>query len=173
LGRGGAQHQAIQQRIKQAAEGLGFRSTIEKQVLEGKGSVDLLLELGDQSVACEISITTTIDQEVGNVAKCLKAGFQRVAVICLTDERLRDIAAAVSGSLGLEAAARVGYYAPDQLIAHLRALTLPVLKIPETLNVRRGYKIKRSLPKLTPEERQQKEDMAIRSIAEVMKIGQR
>ena len=40
LGRGGAQHKAIQQRIKQAAEKLGFRSVIEKQIPEG--SVDLL-----------------------------------------------------------------------------------------------------------------------------------
>ena len=80
LGRGGAQHQAIQRRIKKAAEDLGFRSTIEKGVLDGKGSVDLLLERAGHTIACEISITTTIDHEVGNVAKCLKAGFSDVAI---------------------------------------------------------------------------------------------
>ena len=57
LGRGGAQDQAIQQRIKRAAEELGFRSVIEKQILDGQGSVDLLLERDNQTIACEISIS--------------------------------------------------------------------------------------------------------------------
>src|ERR1039458_6822441 len=117
LGRGGEQHKAIQKRIKQAAEELGFRSVIEKPVLDGQGSVDLWLERTGQSIACEISISTTIDHEVGNVAKCLKAGVPKVAVICLDGERLRKIGNAVSGSLGSESAARVEYYQPDQFIA--------------------------------------------------------
>jgi Type IV secretion-system coupling protein DNA-binding domain len=165
LGRGGAQHQAIQQRIKQAAEELGFRSVIEKSVLSGQGSVDLLLERGDQIIACEISISTTIDHEVGNVAKCLKAGIAKVAVICLDEERLRKIAAAVSGSFGTEAVARVSYYLPDQFIADLKTLPPPIL----AAEVRHGYKIKRSIPDLTPEERKQKEDVAIHLIAETMR----
>jgi hypothetical protein len=86
LGRGGAQHQAVQQRIKKAAEELGFRSIIEKVVLDKLGSVDLLLEREDQNIACEISFSTTIDHEVGNVSKCLKAGFPTVVVICLDDD---------------------------------------------------------------------------------------
>jgi len=54
--------------MKTAAEALGFRGIIEKEVLGGQGSVDLLLERQDQTIACEISISTTIDHEVGNVA---------------------------------------------------------------------------------------------------------
>jgi hypothetical protein len=57
---------------RQAAEELGFRSVIEKPVLEGQGSVDLWLERPGQTIACEISISTTIDHEVRKVAKCLK-----------------------------------------------------------------------------------------------------
>jgi hypothetical protein len=169
LGRGGAQHQAIQQRIKQAAEELGFRSTIEKQILDGQGSVDLLLERSDQSFACEISISTTIDHEVGNVAKCLKAGFPTVAVICLDAERLEKIGAAVAGSLGPDIAARVIYSEPDQFIVRLRTLEPPPAKTPEAPVTRRGYKITRSGPKLTPEEQKQREEAAIRSIAETMR----
>ncbi|MDE2107543.1 MAG: TraM recognition domain-containing protein, partial [Patescibacteria group bacterium] len=104
LGRGGAQHQAIQKRIKEAAEALGFRSVIEKPVLDGQGSVDLWLERTGQTIACEISISTTIDHEVKNVRKCLKAGVPNVAVICLDEERLQKIANAVAGSLGAELA---------------------------------------------------------------------
>jgi hypothetical protein len=168
LGRGGAQHQAIQQRIKQAAEKLGFRSIIEKQILDGQGSVDLLLERTGQTFACEISITTTIDHEIGNVTKCLKAGFPNVAVICTDEGRLRRIEAAVSGSLGPELATRVMYSQPDEFIAGLQALQLPVPKGPEAPETRRGYIIKRTVTRLTPQEQKQREDAAIRSIAEAL-----
>ena len=167
LGRGGAQHQAIQKRIKVAAEGLGFRSVIEKPVLDGQGSVDLWLERVGQSIACEISISTTIDHEVGNVAKCLKAGVPKVAVICLDEERLRKISNAVSGSLGAESAARVEYFQPDPFIVHLNASLPPASQPTETQYS--GYKVKRSVPKLSAPEQKQKEDIANRIMAEAMR----
>ena len=167
MGRGGAQHQAIQRRIKEAAEKIGFLSVIEKSVLDGLGSVDLWLERADQAFACEVSISTTIDHEVGNVAKCLKAGIQTVAVICLDEERLRKIRVAVAGSLGTEQAVGVEYFLPDQFIAHLEKLPAPPAKDAPT--VRRGYKVKRSAPALTVEERQQRENVANKMMAEAMR----
>jgi hypothetical protein len=168
LGRGGAQHRAVQARIKKAAEKLGFRSVIEKEILDGTGSVDVLLERTDHTIACEISVCTTTDHEVGNVAKCIKAGFRNVAVICVEPERLRKIAAAVSGSLGEQVSALVQYYQPDQFIAHLEALPSPEVMAAPKPHKRRGYTIKRSAAKLSPEEQKQREEAAIRSIAEAM-----
>jgi hypothetical protein len=174
LGRGGAQHQAIQRRIKKEAEALGFRGVIEQPILDGRGSVDLLLERGDTLIACEISIATTIDHEVGNVAKCLKAGIQNVAVICLDEERLKRIAVAVLGSLGPESAARVRYHQPDLFIIELRQWAeeaRPVQESPPASgkHTTLGYKVKRSGPALTPEERRRKEEEVLRAIAEAMR----
>ena len=166
LGRGGAQHQAVQKRIKEAAEAVGFRSVIEKPVLDGQGSVDLWLERTGQTIACEISISTTIDHEVGNVAKCLKAGFSKVAVICLDEERLRKIETAVSGSLGSELAVRVEYFQPDPFITHLKQLKHSAS--PPTETKYGGYKIKRSVPKLSLQEQKQKEDIVHRAMRETM-----
>lgn len=168
LGRGGAQHQAIQKRIKRVAEMLGFRSTIEKEVLEGKGSVDVLLERADQTIACEISITTTVDHEVGNVLKCLRSGHSKVAVVCVNDDRLEKIKAGVSASLGRDAATQVGYYQPDHFITYLEALTPPLPPGPKAPKIRRGFKVKHSIPNLSTEEQKQREEGAIRSIAEAM-----
>ena len=168
LGRGGAQHQAMQKRIKEAAEGLGFRSVIEKPVLDGQGSVDLWLERPGQAIACEISISTTIDHEVRNVVKCLKAGVPKVAVICLDDERLRKIASAVSGSLGSELAAQVEYFQPDQFVAHLKTIPAEIPK--EKISLRRGYKIKRVFSELSTEQQKEKEAAAIRAIADSMRM---
>jgi hypothetical protein len=169
LGRGGAQHKAIQHRIKEQAEKLDFRGVIEKEVSNGQGSVDLLLERADHTVACEISLTTTIDHEVQNVAKCLKAGFKVIAIICLDDARLRKIELAVTGSLGQEAAAHVGYYQPDAFIRHLKALRRPEPPPSSPPQTRRGYKVKRSNPHISPEEQKQREEAAIQSIAQAMR----
>lgn len=167
LGKGGEQHKAMQQRIKEAAEALGFRSMIEKQIVGSQESVDLLLERGDQKIACEISVTTTIDHEVGNIRKCLKAGLAQVAIICVSEDRLAKITAAVSGSLGTDAAARVAYYQPDQFIAHLKTVPQPVPQ--DSATTHHGYKVKRSAPKLTVEEQRQREDLANQMMAEAMR----
>jgi hypothetical protein len=169
LGRGGAQHTAVQQRIKHAAETLGFRAVIEKEILDGKGSIDICLERLDQTIACEISITTTIDHEVGNVSKCLKAGFSHIAIVCLNDERLKKIATAVAGSLGADAAERVIFIQPDPFIDYLKSMAAPLPSAPEPPQTRRGYKVKRSVSKVTLEEQKQREGEAIRSIAETMR----
>jgi len=93
-------------------------------------------------------------------------------VICLDEERLRKISNAVSGSLGAELAARVEYFQPDQFIAHLKTLPLPVAPTPAALKTCRGYKVKSSFSDLSPEEQKQREEMAIQSIAEAMKKRQ-
>jgi hypothetical protein len=171
LGRGGAQHQAIQKRLKAAAEAMEFFARIEAPILEGPKGVDLLLERSDISIACEIAISTTIDHEVGNVQKCLKAGIANVAVIAIDEDRLRKIKAAVFSSLGAEVSAKVRFYDPDQFIAYLQTLTPPSPSAPAKAKVRRGYKVKHSIPNISPEEQKLKEDEAIRSIAEAMQTN--
>lgn len=171
LGRGGAQHQAIQFRIKTSAEALGFHSVIEKQVLEGAGSVDLVLSKGGHVIACEIAITTSIDHEVGNVGKCIKAGFREIAVLSTSEDRLEKIESAVRNSFGADAAKLIHYFLPDAFIAHLNSLSLS-----EKSNVgktegeqRHGYKVKRNLVKLSAAEQRAREAEAIRIIGESMR----
>ena len=56
-------------------------STVEKPILDGLGSVDVALEKGSRRIACEVSVTTDPAHEVGNVQKCLAAGFETVVLI--------------------------------------------------------------------------------------------
>jgi len=174
MGRGGAQHQSIQQRIKAVAEELGFRATIEKPVLDGHGSVDLALEREGHAIACEITITTTTDHEFGNVKKCIKAGFLAVAVVSPREERLRQIEEAIKAGLVPQESARVAYFTPDQFISWLRALAptlTPQPAVPAVPSERttRGYRVRRSAAKLSEEERQAKEEIGIKAIAHSMK----
>lgn len=170
MGIGGAQHQAIQQRLKREAETFGFRATIEKEIPDG--SVDLLLERPGHVIACEISVTTTIDHEVGNVAKCLKAGFARVAIICQQEERLRRIEAAIASSLGPDAGARASYFQPDPFLTYLQTLASEPKPVPPPVPTqptkRRGYNVKRKVADLERDEHKAREAAEIKLIAEIM-----
>lgn len=171
FGRGGEQHKAIQKRLKEAAEKLGWLVTPEKPVLDRAGSVDLALESPTRSIAVEITITTTIDHEVGNVTKCLKADFQTVAVVSSSESKLVQMKQAVEGALGPELSARVSYFLPDAFLVHLETIAKaePPPSQPPGETTRRGWKVKRVAPKHTPEELKGKEAAAIKMLADAMK----
>jgi len=171
LGRGGKQHQAIQLRIKDAAELLGFRVVIEKQILDGAGSVDLVLERDGAAFACEITITTTIDHEVGNVSKCVKAGFTQIAVIGVNEDKLAKVKGAVMNSLGSEVATNVTYFLPDEFISMLKDLPppKPIQSPSPSVRKSRGYTVNTTYTKLSPEESKAREIAMIKLIAESMK----
>lgn len=169
MGRGGPQHQAIQRRLKREAQDVGFHSTIEKKVLDGSGSIDLFVEREDHVIACEIGLTTTIAHEVGNVAKCLKAGIHDVVVICVDTGRLRKIEAGVTKRLGPEQAARVSYCDAEAFVARVRAMPRPAPADSAFPATRRGYKVKRVFPKLTAQQQKEREEETIRLLAETLR----
>jgi hypothetical protein len=165
-GRGGPEHQAIQKRIKDEAEKLGFRSIIEKPVLEGQASIDVWLERNSVVIACEVSFTNTEDNESNKIIKCLKGGIPKFAMICTDEKKLRKIAAVISGSLDSELATRVEYFQPAPFIEYIK--TLPVEPPKKSEKIRRGYKVKHSKSTGSMEEQKAKEEAAIRAIAESM-----
>lgn len=169
LGRGGAQHKAIQDRIKQGAEKLGFRVVIEKEILGGEGRVDVHLTRDEISIACEVTIMTTIDHEVGNVTKCLKAGFTRIALISTSDEKLKKLAAAVANSLGEEKARYVSYHLPDAFLASLGKIETPAAAPEMPATTRGGRVVKRKFTAVSTEEAKAREEAAHRLMAEMMK----
>jgi hypothetical protein len=166
-GRGGPEHQAIQKRIKEEAEKLGFRSTIEKPVLDGQASIDVWLERNGLVIACEVSFTNTEENESGKIIKCLKAGIPKFAMICTDVKKLQKIAKAISGNFEAELAARVEYFQPDPFIEYLRALPVEPPRKPE--KIRRGYKVRHSISTDSAEEQKAKEETAIRVIADSMR----
>jgi len=64
LGRGGARHKTIQERLKAEAQQLGFQADVEKQLAKGSNqAADLLLEQGGLVIAVEITVTTGVEHE--------------------------------------------------------------------------------------------------------------
>jgi hypothetical protein len=136
LGRGGPEHQYLQDLVKRWAESHGYRAVIEEVILDGRGKVDVALRTDDFSLACEISVTSTVAQEVQNAVKCLEAGFEEVAILALKRPRLAKIEAALKAKLPAADLARVHVVSPEELFSMLSLR--PTTK--ET--VIGGYKVK-------------------------------
>lgn len=138
LGRGGAQHKYLQELIKRWADAHGWRAVVEKQILDGLGSVDVALENGERSIACEVSVASTADYEVLNIQKCLAAGFSEVVSIVLDRRTMTNIQGAVAAQITPDDAARVKVLTPEALFEFLEQLTTGA---PVAQNVR-GYKVR-------------------------------
>lgn len=119
LGRGGQDHKNLQQFFKRLAESRGYLATIEKPVLDGAGFVDLALEKDNERIACEFSVTSTVEQEFGNVQKCLAANFNPVIVVAVEKMTLDKIKTLVESSLENDLLQKVLFYLPDELASFI------------------------------------------------------
>ena len=174
-GKGGHQHRILQSRIRVVGEQQGFRAMLEMPTSQGRESIDVGLIRSDLRIACEISVTTTVDYEVGNVRKCLREGFDLVAVVTPNERKLSQIEAAVTGCLDGVDAGKVRYFQPEDFLRYLESLNppempleLPTAPMPKE-SVRKGYTVTRRFTPLTPEERSAKEAAAFKLLVEEMK----
>lgn len=170
MGRGGPQHQDIQQRLREGAQALGCHVTVEKPTPDKQGSVDLLLERNAQTIAVEITVTTPIAHEVENARKCLEAGYQQIVLISTEESRLDKLKQGTA-ALATSHPNRLQYFTPEQFLSWLS--TLPVRSIvpelpPGERNIR-GYKVRSKGSALSDEERQSKEAAALKVIGNVVK----
>lgn len=170
-GIGGYQHNLIRERIEAVARARGYEATREKKTATGQ-KIDLALDRQQQPIiACEISLTTTVDHEVGNVAKCLKAGYGHVAAISIDRAKLRKIQHAVAACLSPDETARVGFYLPDEFIEYLKSLKLPEGSATTPQQAVLGkYKITRRTPALTEDELKRREALSHKVLAETMRL---
>jgi excisionase family DNA binding protein len=121
-GRGGEHHKYLQQLIKRWAEGRGYAVVIEKPILDGLGSVDVALEKGSRSIACEISVTTDAEHETGNVQKCLAAGYQEVILISSEKKLLASIRHALVAALSTAQYRQVRFLTPEEAFSFIDGL---------------------------------------------------
>lgn len=82
------EHRYLQTFIKKLAEEYGYVAKLEVPTPDGAGLVDVLLEKERQTIAIEISVTTTATWELHNIQKCLMAGYSRV-IVCTDDPAKR------------------------------------------------------------------------------------
>src|SRR6185295_17113322 len=113
-GKGGPEHTYFQELIKRWGEEHGFRAAVEEQIAGGRERIDVALYRGTTRIACEVSVTTPLEYEVGNVEKCLAAGFGSVAVVSLKKKRLGQLGKLLSESLPPGERERVHLFTPER-----------------------------------------------------------
>jgi excisionase family DNA binding protein len=124
-GRGGRHHQELQAVIKRMAESCGFEVEIEKSVLGGTGSVDISLQKENLKIACEVSVTSTIDYETKNVLKCLAAGYDYAVVVVSNQKKLPSLETKLQSQVPVQEIHKVKVFGLSGLFKFLRELTAP------------------------------------------------
>lgn len=173
LGRGSLDHQSLQKQLQEEARSLGFRADIEKQLKSSSlQAADLLLERDGLIIAVEMAFTTGPGHEFENVQKCLAAGFPKVIVISQDLEKLAKIREFVLPKLAPEQVAKVIFCGPGEFTPELRKIIVqtgpPPPSIPGKSKIL-GYTVTHSKPQMSPEEEQEKQDLAHGMIAEIMR----
>jgi hypothetical protein len=166
LGRGGGQHKYLQNLIKRMGQAKGYKATIEKEVLAGLGSVDVALEKDGYAIACEISVSTDVEHELGNIQKCLAAGFDQVLLICSDRKMLTKAKEAVALALGEEKALRVQLLSPEELFPFLEAIEAKDAGREETV---RGYKVKVQYQAVSEKEKSSRKQAIAQTIHQALK----
>jgi excisionase family DNA binding protein len=80
------------------------------------------LEKGSRAIACEISVTTDPQHEVGNVQKCLAAGFEVVILISSEKKVLTAARHALVPALSSAQYRQVKFLAPEEAFAFIEGL---------------------------------------------------
>lgn len=166
-GKGGQEHREKQSLLKEAAEVLGFRAEKEVRVGEGLESVDVVLTRGDLRIACEISVTTTVEHELANARKCLQEPFNLVALICDDAGSRAKMQIGMATGFSEEERGRLRSDSLDAFLDFLKALPAPKPAAAE--RIVRGFKVKRKFVSLTPQERKAKTEEAFRLLCAEMR----
>jgi energy-coupling factor transporter ATP-binding protein EcfA2 len=117
-----AEHQHLQNLVKQTGESEGFIATVEREVLSGAGRIDVALEDGGFRLACEISVTNTSAYEVQNIQKCLDAGYDQVVVISPDQGHLKSIRRRAERILSPAQLDRTHFLEPENFHLFLQSL---------------------------------------------------
>lgn len=138
-GKGGQQHRYLQQLVKQLAEVQGLKATVEAPLPDGCGEVDVLLERDGVVSAVEISVSTSVEWEQANLAKCLAAGYPRIAVVLAKSKKVSaKYRTALFDSIPPDARDRVQCLVPEEIPAYIASLAPP----PVSESIVKGYRVR-------------------------------
>lgn len=90
-GKGGTQHQYLQNLTKKIGQERGYHSIIENPVFGGLGAVDISLDGFDKKIAVEVSVNTQSKWESSNISKCFSASFDYVIILSSERQHLNKI----------------------------------------------------------------------------------
>jgi len=106
-GKGGTLHRYWQTAIKIQATSMGYTVSIEQPIPDSRETVDLVLVRDGKEIAVEVSSTTKAVQEIGNVKKCLTAGYENIVTLFMDEEKLQVFEGLLLNNLNEQERSRV------------------------------------------------------------------
>ncbi len=166
-GKGGPRHVEIQQQLKRAGEAHGFRSIIEYPVGASGESIDLVFVKDALKIACEISVTTSPQDELRNAKKCLRQGFSTIVMASAESSAVESLRTVIERELSPIDSAKLKFMHAEDVAAFLAeaASTNPTTGE----NRVHGFKIRRTYAKIPAAERAAKMNAFWNLLAEEMK----
>jgi hypothetical protein len=160
------QHRYLQNLIRKIAEDKGYKATIEQPALNSQGKIDVALERNGKKIACEISITSTDEQEVKNIEKCLAEGYEKVILCSPEKKTLENVRSLISHGLSKSDQSKVLYLQPEELLHYLDELEAAEQSKEERV---KGYRVKVQYTATKEEEKKAKREAVAQVILQAMK----
>lgn len=134
------EHRFIQEFIKSIAEARNFKAVVEESVNDNTGKVDVSLLRDDLRIACEVSVTNSIEYEVQNILKCFQAGFSFVFMISNDSKHLNHISSSATLAVDQSLQSRLFFVSKDAFTAQLDHILAQRSQPSETRA--KGYRVK-------------------------------
>ena len=113
---------------------------MEEPINNYAGKVDVSLHRDDLKIACEISVTNTIEYEVQNIKKCFTAGYPLVFLISNNQKHLNDIRALAISEVEQSFHSLLYFVSKDEFVSQLDLL-LAQRSQPTEIRAK-GYRVK-------------------------------
>ena len=163
-GRGSVQHKYLQQLIKRIAQEKQYRAELELPILGNTGFVDVSLSNQKEQIACEISVTTPPEHELGNIQKCLAHGYDVVIILSHEKRQLEKIAELAAKSLDQMSLEKCHFLQPEEFIDFLDARQVVTKE-----KIVRGYKVNVAYSPVDKKEERAKKESIAKLIVDSMK----
>lgn len=134
-------HRYLQSLIKRMAEQRGYKATIEEPTSDGLGRVDVGFEKDGEKIACEISVTTSVDHEIDNIKKCLKNGYSKVLVCVQNKKTVEDLKSIVVSEINVTSRENIFILLPDEVLVFFESLGIKESDSNAQTKVK-GYRVK-------------------------------
>jgi hypothetical protein len=134
------EHRFIQEYIKKVAEARNFKAVLEEPINNGKGKIDVALFRGELMIACEISVTNTVEYELQNIQKCFNEGYSLVFMISNALKHLSDIRTQAANLIKPEFHGRLYFVTKEEFVNQLDTLLQQKTEQNETRT--KGYRVK-------------------------------
>jgi len=146
-------HRYLQTLVKRMAEDRGYVASIEMQIPNNSGAVDVLLTKEGKTIAVEICNTTDAEWEMHNIAKCIIAGYESIVSLSGDLKQLEKIKVKCVAEIPNFNEKNVHFFTPDALFSFLDVI--PPKNVPQE-KVMKGYRVNVTYDAISKEEMERK-----------------